>query len=156
MSRPLLQQARNVVRLRDVRFDASVKAFEAAVSLLRKAEDELSHAVAEAEAADASHLRARQALSEHPGEAPARLALIGAAEAHCTVCVEAREAAARDHAEAERRLDAARGAMLAARARLRAMSDRAQSLSAGVARQDEEAAAVESEERAALRTGEQG
>lgn len=147
MSRPLLRQARQVVRLRDVRFDAAVEAFETALAQMRQAEDALDRAHAAVEAANTAALDARRALAEHPDEAPARLALLDAAAAQAIMCEEARAAAQQARDEAARQLDDARAVMLVARARLEAMSSRAQALSAGIARQDEEAAALENEER---------
>ncbi len=156
MSRPLLLQARKVVRLRDIRFYAAVEAFEAALAELRLAEEQLDLSEAAVGKAEAALLAAKRALPADPGQAPARLALIDAAAAYLVESEDAREAARRRLAEAEHQLDQARAAMLAARARRDAMTARAGSIASGIARMDEEAAAIESEERVALRIGDDG
>lgn len=156
MSRPLLQQARKVVRLRDIRFDAAVEAFEAALAEARLAEEQLAAADLAVCQAEETLLAAKRALPANPGEAPARLALIDAAAAHLDECEDAREAARRRMAEAEHLLDQARVKMLAARARRDAMTSRAGAIASGIARRDEEAAALESEERVVLRVGDDG
>lgn len=154
MSRALLTQARNVVRLRDIRFDTAVQSFETALAEFRDAETGLAQAEAAHAAAVEALEAARRALSEQPECAQARLALIDAAAAELVACEDSREAARRRLTETEHQLEAARSAMLAARARRDAMSNRAGAIASGIARQDEEAAAIEMEERVSVSAGE--
>lgn len=154
MSGPLLLQARKVVRLRDIRFDAAVEAFENALSAVRQAEAGLADAATAARDASAALLSARHALPADPGRAQTHLARIDAAAAHLVACEDWHEVAKRTLAEAEHALAQARTEMLRARARRDAMSKRAGFIASDMARQQEEAAAIEGEERMLSRAGE--
>lgn len=155
MSRAKLSQARNVVRLRDVRFDAAVEAFEAALSDYRAAEAAVQAAEATCANATDTLAAARRSLCGDPQCAEQRLALIGCAETDLATAEDAREAARRRFVETEHALEQARTAMLTARARRDAMANRAGTIATGIARAEEENAAIETEETmAAAKTGE--
>lgn len=147
MSRALLGQARNVVRLRGVRFDAALRTFDEARVLaeiawhaLAEAMDAVTDAIEELDAA-------RRRLVEEPEQSTARLALIQAAETALADAENALETAKRDAAEAELKLEDARAALLRARARRDAMTGRAATLARSVERVAEEQTAIETEER---------
>lgn len=154
MSRALLVRTRDVARLRDLRFERARDAFAAALDEARAAATHLA-------AADAAQTRARQRLAEaqhglagDPAAAALRLALVDAAAAALVAAEDRCEDARRAAAQADLALDEARRAMLVAKARVGAIAGRVEILAQGVARRDEEFAAIESEERLAVRTEE--
>lgn len=146
MSRADHGKARQLVRLRDLTLDAALRALAEAQTAMVAAEALLKSAAVNRDTAAQRLAASRSALADTPTDVPTRLARIDLAAMRDDEAEAALGEARRVRDDAEAVLEGARADYRRAQARLEAMTARADDLQRGIARADEERAAIEAEE----------
>lgn len=140
------RQARDLVRLREVRMRAAANALAEARAATLAAERARADADNAADLAASGHNVARAGLAADPGEAERLLAVLDQRRFQRSIAIEAL-ADARD--EEHKKLDLERGrrtAMIVARARHDVLADQLGDLAKRIDRQDEERTALDAED----------
>ena len=141
-----LFQARQLSRLREIGFDAAMRALGAAALAMAAAETAVAAALAERNAAARALATARHRLVEKPGDAAMGLARIAVAHDRHTAGISALDGAEQARRTAEDTLIATRAAVRRADARRTAMSDTVTMISRQIRRAADEREAIEIEE----------